>query len=64
MENPRYKHLYFNVPPANPVSVQKTTAMGITELPLVRENKNLKKRRAKNKVARKARRVNKRNRRK
>ena len=60
MDSPRYKNLYFKVPPTNPVSVQKTTAMWITEVPLARENKNLKKRRAKNKVARKSRRHNRR----
>ena len=56
-ENPRYKNLYFN---QEPVSVQKTPAVGITELPIL---KSVSDRRAKNKVARKARKVNKKRRR-
>jgi hypothetical protein len=57
IENPRYKNLYFHITP-KPITVKKTTAMGPTEIC------ESTKRRAKNKVARKTRRINKKNRRK
>ena len=58
IENPRYKNLYFHTGP-KPITVKKTTAMGPTEL-----CPSIKKQRVKNKVARKTRRINKKNRRK
>ena len=57
IENPRYKNLYFNSLSANPMPVPKTMVAEIYE------SKTLTKRRAKNKLARKARKVNKKNRR-
>ena len=57
IENPRYKNLYSHSVSANPISVSKTMVAEVYE------SKTLTKRRAKNKVARKARKVNKKNRR-
>ena len=49
-ENPRYKKLYFN---SEPITVKKTSAMGITEI-----SKFTSKRRAKKKIGKKSRRLN------
>jgi hypothetical protein len=61
IENPHYKNLYFNAIPS--VTIKKTSAMGPTMVSAVYESTTLIKRRAKNKIARKTRKVNKKRRR-